>query len=454
MVTKKAASSNEDYITVSSKFVHLDGDNPRHDPLEREPDIIAKLCDSQLVALATDIAKIGSLSPLEILGVIKSEGLPGHYVALEGNRRTCAIVLLSDPSRAPSEYRETFRRLAKEGNIPRELRIFVFPDRATAQPWIDRRHLGAQGGVGTREWDSDSKARAAKRTAAKTTAKADVLALAVRDRLVEVGLLDAEQRAMVSITTLSRYLNNTSRRAILGVKGVDEEGRLIYTHASSEVDQALLQMVLDSLPAPDRKQAPVHSRSDAAERDAYVQRLAASGRVPTTPLAQPATPAVAPSPVAGPKASASKSRSSANPANRNKLMQSSFTVKSKDKTLLRLRSEMLSLPIEEHEFAANYLLRAFVERVLVLYYRRNDPKRPDLTDFEMAQACAADAKAEGAPRKVLQVLNQNATKKPPIPHSVHTLGTAVHLGTIPVRRHLVAAFDTWEPALAYMLDTM
>ncbi|WP_420996263.1 hypothetical protein ACKI2N_002670 [Cupriavidus sp. 30B13] len=453
MAGKSAASSRDKYITVPSKLVHLDGDNPRHDPLEREPDIIAKLCDSQLVALATDIARIGSLSPLEILGVIEYDGLPSHYVSVEGNRRTCALLLLSDPSRAPSEYREIFRKLAKEGNIPRELRVFVFPDRASAQPWIDRRHLGAQGGIGTREWDSDAKARAAKRTAAKTTAKADVLALAVRDRLVEVGLLDAQQRVMVSITTLSRYLNNTSRRAILGLKGVDEEGRLIYTHAPSEVDQTLLQMVLDSLPTPDRKQAPVHSRSNAAERDAYVQRLAASGRVPVTPLAQPATPAFASSPAAQPKGAAPRARSSANPANRNKLMQSSFSVKSKDKTLLRLRSEMLGLPIDEHEFAANYLLRAFVERVLVLYYRRNDPKRPDVSDFEMAQACAADAKAESAPRKVLQVLNQNASKTA-IAHSMHTLGTAVHLGTIPVRRHLVAAFDTWEPALKYMLDAM
>ncbi len=453
MARNSVAIAREEYLTVPSKAIHLDGDNPRHDPLEREADIIAKLCDSQLVALAGDIARIGSLSPLEILGVVKYDGLPGHYIAVEGNRRTCALLLLSDPSRAPSEYREAFQKLSKNGNIPQELRVFVFPDRANAQPWIDRRHLGAQGGIGTREWDPDAKARAAKRTAAKTTAKADVLALAVRDRLVEVGLLDADQRAIVSITTLSRYLNNTSRRAILGLKGVDDEGRLIYTHDPSEVDQTLLQMVLDSLPAPDRKQPPVHSRSNAAERDAYVQRLASSGRVPVTRLPQPATPAVRPSPAAQPKDVGQRPRSSANPANRNKLMQSSFTVKSKDKTLLRLRSEMLGLPIDDHEFAANYLLRAFVERVLVLYYRRNDPKRPDVSDFEMAQACAADAKAEGAPRKVLQVLNQNASKSA-IAHSMHTLGTAVHLGTIPVRRHLVAAFDTWEPALKYMLDAM
>lgn len=80
-----------------------------------------------------------------------------------------------------------------------------------------------------------------------------------------MGLLDAKQRAMVSITTLSRYLNNTSRRAILGVKGIDDEGRLIYTHDASEVDQTLLQMVLDSLPTPDRRQPHVRAHRTTAQ---------------------------------------------------------------------------------------------------------------------------------------------------------------------------------------------
>lgn len=454
MATKSFAHRRNDYITVASKFVHLDGLNPRHEPHNREVEIIAELCDRQLLALAADIAQIGSLSPLEILGVIEYEGLPGHYIAVEGNRRTCALLLLSDPDRAPAEHRELFRKLAKSGNIPRELRVFIFSDRKSAQPWIDRRHLGVQGGIGTREWDNDAKARAAKSTVAKTTAKADVLALSVVDRLSAVGLLDAQQRALVSLTTLSRYLNNSSRRSILGLKGVDEEGHLIYTHEPAEVDHALLQLLLDSLPTSDGAKPLVHSRSDAAERDAYVQRLASTGAVPVTRLPGPATVnAIASKSKSTGGSSLQKPRSSSNPASRNKLMQSNFLLQSKDKTLLRLRAEMLNLPIEEHEFSANYLLRAFVERVLVLYYRRHDPKRANVSDFEMAQACAQDAKAADAPRKVQQILNQNAAKTP-IAHSLHTLGTAVHLGTIPVRRQLVAVFDTWEPALRYMLDSM
>lgn len=453
MAGRQATAKADGYIVVSSKLVHLDSQNPRHSPLERDTEIITALCDAQLVSLAADIAQLGALSPLEILGVIAYEGLPGHYVAVEGNRRTCALLLLTDPSRAPtSEYRETFSKLAKAANIPRELRVFVFPDRATAQPWIDRRHLGEQGGVGTREWDTNAKARAAARSTANTTAKADVLALAVVERLSETGHLSPEQRSKVSLTTLSRYLNNASRRAILGLRGLNSANQLVYTHDPLEVDAVLLRLVLDSLPQDNKKPSPVHSRSDASERDSYVQGLAAQGVVPVTRLPTP-TPTSALAAASTSINTNPRARSSVNSANRNKLMLASFTVRTKDKALLRLRSEMMALPIECHEFAANYLLRAFVERVLVLYLRRRDVNRKYKDDQELCRLCAVDATADGASRKVLHVLNQ-ATSNAHIAHSLHTLGTAVHLGTMPVRRQLVAVFDTWEPALRYMLDEL
>lgn len=439
------------YATVASRNIHLDSQNPRHNPLERDAEIIAALCDQQLVALATDIAEMGALSPLEIVGAVDHEGQPGHYVAVEGNRRTCALLLLSDPSRAPTtELRDTFRQLAKESKIPSELHVFVFSDREAAQPWIDRRHLGEQGGVGAREWDNAAKARVAARSGVNTTAKADVLSLAVVERLVATGQLSPDQRGKISLTTLSRYLNSATRRSFLGLKGLDSDNRLVYTHEPSEVDGALLTIVLDSLPREDDKPRPVHSRSTAAERDAYVQELAGAGRIPTTRLPEPATLAEVRSDVA---ATSPRARSTANQANRNKLMVSGFTVKSTDKVLIRLRTELLQQPIEHHEFAANYLLRAFVERVLILYMQKDDPSRVHRTDQDLTQKCAIDAEKAGASRKIMNVLNQAASNSS-VAHSLHTLGTAVHLGTVPVARQLVAVFDTWEPALRFMLDAL
>jgi hypothetical protein len=114
---------------------------------------------------------------------------------------------------------------------------------------------------------------------------------------------------------------------------------------------------------------------------------------------------------------------------------------------------MLRLQIEDHEFSANYLLRAFVERVLLLYFRHNNPNRQPKNEADLCQQCANDVRTHNAPRAIQSVLGQADTGKH-IAHSLHTLGTAVHGSTVPERRQLLAAFDTWEPVLHYMLDAL
>lgn len=111
--------------------LHLDSQNPRHQPLEGDSAVIAQLCSEELIAeLAEDIAIRSSLSPLDVLGVIPFDGHPGHYIAVEGNRRTCALILLRDPGRAPTPALQTqLRRIAATAKIPREIRVHVFANR-------------------------------------------------------------------------------------------------------------------------------------------------------------------------------------------------------------------------------------------------------------------------------------------------------------------------------------
>ncbi|NML24308.1 hypothetical protein [Zoogloea dura] len=445
------------YHTVSAKLVHLDGENPRHEMKHREAEIIAELCDEQLVVLAADIAKRGAMSPFDVMGVVNHEGLPGHYIAVEGNRRTCAMILLSDPERAPTQaYRSIFKRIANQAKLPENVHVFLFRDRDDAQPWIELRHLGAQGGKGIREWSTNAKARASKRSTSNTTAKADILALLILERLRAIGLIDEEQRAGVPITTLSRYLNNKTRRSIFGLGEVSDDGELIFTHDPDEVDAVLQRFVLDSIAVEGGGAPRVNSRAKAKDCDAYVSDLATNGLTPTTRLENPSPP---PDPqkdkslAERSSASNSRSRSAPNPVLRNKFITSSFTVKTQDKVLSRLRQEMLRQPIEDHEFAANYLLRAFVERILVLYIRHSNPNHQHKNDADLSQLCANKARDKNAPRNIQLVLSQASSEKH-IPHSLHTLGTAVHGSTFPVRKQLLAVFDTWEPALRYMLDSL
>lgn len=266
--------------------LHLDSQNPRHQPLEGDSAVIAQLCSKELVAeLAADIAVRGSLSPLDVLGVIPFDGHPGHYVAVEGNRRTCALILLLDPSRAPTPTLQTqLRRIAATERVPREVKVHVFANRAQAKPWINLRHLGEQEGIGTREWNADQKTRAAGGST-KTSSRANTLALAVLDRLVRLGLLTPDQRSQIRLTTITRYLGTPGVRAILGLGSSSE---LLYTHEFDEVDTALCQLVLDSITPKKDGSLSVHSRSSSPQRLAYATELKTQGIAPVTPLQAPA----------------------------------------------------------------------------------------------------------------------------------------------------------------------
>ncbi|MCK0096705.1 hypothetical protein MWU60_14080 [Yoonia sp. F2084L] len=85
---------------ISANRIFLDLENPRvANPFESEDDAIAWLCDNEdVLTLAKDIREIGP-NPLELVAVMKKGS--NAYVALEGNRRVCALMLLNDPDRAP-----------------------------------------------------------------------------------------------------------------------------------------------------------------------------------------------------------------------------------------------------------------------------------------------------------------------------------------------------------------
>lgn len=255
---------------VSLNRLHLDSQNPRHDPLEDEDEIIAQLYkDEQVYNLAKDIVTKGSLSPLDRTGVIEMNGNPGHYIVVEGNRRACALKLLHDPHKAPNvEARTAFEALAKRFEVPATLSVVLFSDRHAARPWIGLRHLGAQDGAGTRSWDSPQKSRYAE------VESPNQLALAVLDRAEESGWIDAGQRQQLAITTLTRYLSNPLVRAALGL-GNNRE--LQYTHDASEVDAALRQFLEDAFPLADGSTPLVHSRSNKLDRESYARELSVRG---------------------------------------------------------------------------------------------------------------------------------------------------------------------------------
>ena len=95
--------------------IFLYEENPRHEPIESEPEIIECLCrDEQVYNLARSISEAG-LNPLDLLGLVNTpgSGAKQNYLAWEGNRRVCAVKLLNDPDRAPPHLRKDFARLSE-----------------------------------------------------------------------------------------------------------------------------------------------------------------------------------------------------------------------------------------------------------------------------------------------------------------------------------------------------
>lgn len=136
---------------VDVSRIYLANDNPRHDPIENEPEIIQHLiAHENIKPLARHIANIGSTSPLERIAVITHPKVKNAYITAEGNRRICALKLLADPDKADTEANKRyFRSLSLLMKTPPgKLDAVVFSDKQAARPWMSLRHEGEQGGVG------------------------------------------------------------------------------------------------------------------------------------------------------------------------------------------------------------------------------------------------------------------------------------------------------------------
>lgn len=436
---------------IPASRLHLKLNNPRHEPVQSEAEAIAELCNNDLVTeLAQDIANRGALSPLEVFGVIPMEGHPGHFISLEGNRRACALILAADPKRAPAKFQAQIERIVSRGTFPKKVKAHVFAGEEEAKQWIDLRHLGEQGGAGTRTWNPQQQNRALGNNT-KSSARANTLSVRVLDRLEDLGLIDRNQRKQASVTTLTRYLGTPGVRAILGLGSAND---LIYTHDPDEVDNALRRVVLDSIQPRSDGTYPVNSRSKSTERISYANALKSEGVAPGTALGHPAAP---PKPskvpmISGAAASARR-RSVIHPDKRSRLIPSDFVMTNRDTVLRRLHSEGRTLDIEALSFSANYILRALVEQVMTLFVKKRGRWHPNFTDAQLTQKCAQELKLIGVQGKALTTVERAAGNKS-TPFSLYSLGHAVHGGSIPAANDLKKHFDTWRPALEAMLNAV
>lgn len=214
-----AATYKKTELEVSK--IYLDNANPRHDPIDNEPDIIAHLlAREQVRPLAKDIAEQGTTSPLDRFAVIPHPRVRGAYVSAEGNRRLCAVKLLNDPDKAPNDaHRRFFREL--KGKLKRPIRSIdavVFQSRKEANHWLALRHEGPLGGVGTKGWDARAKERFSRRGGRGENPNTQAALLL--EYALERDLISQEAHDAISLTTVTRFLRSPVFRNALGLEGI------------------------------------------------------------------------------------------------------------------------------------------------------------------------------------------------------------------------------------------
>lgn len=427
--------------------IYLDNENPRHDPIDTEPEIISYLIEKENIkALARHIASIGSTSPLERIGVIRHPKAKGAYVSVEGNRRLCALKLLGDPDKADTEAnKKYFRALAeKMERRPEQLEAVIFPDKQVARPWISLRHEGEQDGVGTKSWKTDQKARF--NTQGSGRRNPDVQAYLLKEYARQQGLLDEDQADTVSITTLTRYLSNPVFRATLGLADTRKLSVTVPTDEFNKVVKRFLHDVMDP-------SSGVSSRTDADARKAYAEKLRSEGVAPLTRDLKPFDVSTGSRPRAEETGTVSrKRRNNRSPDQRRTVIPRAFSAHIKDKVLKRLYDELRELDAEDFSFAATYLLRATIEQAATLLLKKagKSVDRELHKNLERVAKLLADDGLTDRQLKTLRTMSTDRDSR----YSPDTLGHFVHGGAIPTHTQGIRLWDSIEDVMSEIFSRL
>lgn len=138
----------------------LDPDNPRHNPIEYQREILAFFSqDKETFELAKDIATFGVNPGIRPI-CIPHESHEGKFIAIDGNRRLAAIKLLLDPDfcQDPSVQKK-YAEYSVSEKIPDELECAMVASREDGRHWLELLHGGKQEGAGQVQWSPIQKQR-------------------------------------------------------------------------------------------------------------------------------------------------------------------------------------------------------------------------------------------------------------------------------------------------------
>lgn len=474
-------------ILLSVLDIYLDTENPRHTPINEQPEIISLLLRGERVRnLARHIASNG-MNPLDMVGVVKDE--EDNYVVVEGNRRLCALHLLNDPEKAPPGDIQYFKRLSEDSSrIPSSINCVLFDSLDEAYVWMGVRHNGEQDGIGIRNWDSKQRTRHNSRINKKDQ---NALALSLIEYAITKNILSVDNSEKV-ITTAARYLGNPFVRETMGIVSARSEQDVKIAATCEEFDTVLAVFCNDLV-----ENTTVNSRSRKDDWVDYAKLLIEKGVVPKVKVdPHLLSECLAPSGVTKSqensldetnltglgddikngskdtnengsesadshneiKANGTKDIGNAaiskNPDSRKYIVPHDFKANVNNRILKRVFNEMKSIEIDENPLAVSLITRAFLENLYVLFNEKVTGSHTQqqthvqmdkaIKEIELDSALSkVERNALGALRRVQS--NENNVLSP------KTLGANAHAGMYPDPKQLKREFDNIEEIIKYML---
>ncbi len=477
--------------------IYLDPENPRHEHINTQPEIIEYLISKESVRnLAKDIAE-NDLSPLDNLALLKTDD--GLFV-IEGNRRVCACKLLLDPELAPSKWVDYFKKLSESAQYkPTQVPCALYNSRESADLWITRRHEGEQEGIGTKQWRAEQKSRYSVRTNQKDK---NALALSLIEYAINNELVPQNNEIRKSLTTITRYFTNPTFRDAFGIISGVREPIVRINAEFEEFNRALNFFLGDLLDI----NTDIGSRSKVEDRLQYLNDLIDKGITPSKrvrprllndnqnkdskfehhpPLDHEDTPAqnepdskeISPTDNnrendeagnSGEKSSNTTphiqdrkegGRGYRQDTSTKKNLFSDFTAPVNNELSRKAYYELKKhIPIQDAPLSATITLRAFLEATYLNYqknvlpekYKEKQNTHQRLLDIIQhldkikSELSNEEKNALGALKRVQS--DQNNTLSP------KTLGSFAHIGHYPTARHVIDSWDNISAIIKYLLS--
>ncbi|EPW1514252.1 hypothetical protein ACVVJ5_003151 [Salmonella enterica subsp. diarizonae serovar 48:r:z] len=432
-------------ISANVLDLYLDSKNPRHDPINNRMDIINYLIQNEKIkVLAKSIAENGT-NPLELLAVMENEN--GHYIALEGNRRVCALTLLNDPELSPENERSYFRKLSADSDgIPDSVECVLFANREDANKWIELRHNGAQDGEGLLTWNSTQKTR-------HFGSSENTLALKLLDYAEIKGYISKQKRDGI-LTTASRFLGNPVFRSTMGINTGRSEPNVKIDVPRNEFDIVLERFINDLI----NGESNVTSRSKKEDWENYAKQLRSEGVAPKRHCEPLALFSTANSNASDKGSTTSKKgKNNQSPNKRKYIIPSDFRVNIPDPILKRVFDELRSLECSEYTLASSVVCRAFLENIYSLTYEKFYGNYPEGMAEHVIMEKIINKMEEDKnsltknQKKALEALKRVKTDTTN-PLSPKTLGANAHAGFYPNPTALKVHWDNISHILLFMLN--